>query len=104
MRRRWDLRGGRSPRATRCRRAFAGKSRDGAVIFLAVDDDHRDIVLRAPLESEPDQRLASLLRRRLPDIVKDLVVIDMAGQAVTAQHEPIARAELPLHHFKCWIF
>ena len=36
--------------------AFTGKRRDRTIVLLATDDDHRDVILGAALESEPDQR------------------------------------------------
>src|SRR6266508_4420005 len=69
----------------------------GAIANLAIDHDDGDIIAGAALEGQFYKRFAGLLRRRLHDVAKDFGIIDMAGEAVAAQHEYVAGANLAVH-------
>src|SRR6476659_592611 len=79
------------------------RRRGGALANLAIDDDDCDIIPCAALEGQLDERFAGLLRRRPYGVAKDFAVIDMASEAVAAQHEYVAGANLTLHDLESGI-
>src|SRR5580698_10273248 len=52
---------------------------------------HGDIVSRATIEGEGDKQLAGALRRVVARHGEDLQILDVAGEAVTANHEHVAK-------------
>src|SRR5262245_51305717 len=81
-------------------RALARKYRDRALVVPATDDDHCDIVLRTALKCQPYERLASFLRRKPRNALKDLAVMHVSGKTVAAQNERIAGVNYTVHGVK----
>src|SRR5438552_2635738 len=95
--------GSRLPPRTQCDRRFRRLRRTRQRSQQA-NDDHRYVVEAATFQRQLEHDLAGGLRAAAGSVLKNLVVTQMFGQTIAADHKDITRTGGPGDKFKLEVF